>query len=306
VRAWLSLWLVIGACRCGDAEVAATSAASRDPDPARLALGEDVASLRAPALALAWLGDGPVIGQRGAFVLGGRELPAPAYFGGAIDVHGGVARAWPYELLDEAPSELPVPEGPPIASARRTPHGWIALRGAADERELVTLEGTTPRRIASVPGAATLAHQGRRIAAAGTRGWIVEADRARELAAPRYEARAVTFAGARLIALDATGALVVWDVATGTITTLVAHLGAASALEARGELLATGGSDGRVAVWRVADLPTDAASATEPFAEATFAGTVDALVWIDDATLAVAVTEGRRSRVARLRLRDRP
>ena len=39
-----------------------------------LALGEDVTTLRAPALALAWLGDGPVIGQRGALMLGGREL----------------------------------------------------------------------------------------------------------------------------------------------------------------------------------------------------------------------------------------
>jgi FAD/FMN-containing dehydrogenase len=86
---------------------------------------------------------------------------------------------------------------------------------------------------------------------------------------------------------------------------LVAHLGAASALDVRDAYLATGGSDGRIAVWRVADLPTSAASATEPFAEATFAGTVDALVWIDDATLAAAVTEGRRSRVVRLRLRDR-
>lgn len=305
MRAWLSLCLVIGACRCGDAEVATTSAASRDTEGARLALGEDVTTLPAPALALAWLGDGPVIARRGVLSLGGRELPAPAYLGGAIDVHDGVANAWPYELRDEAPTELAVPEGPPIASARRGPNGWIALRGATNERELVSLDETTPRPIASVPGAALLAYDGPRVAAVGTQAWLVEAERTRELAAPRYEARAVAFAGARLVALDATGALVVWDLATGTSTTLVAHLGAASALEARGEHLATGGTDGRVAVWRVADLPTAAATATEPFAEATFAGTVDALVWIDDTTLAVAVTEGRRSRVVRLRLRDR-
>lgn len=291
-----------------------TSAASAAPEHTRLALGQDVTTLRAPALSLAWLGDGPVVGQRGAFVLGGRELPAPAYLGGPIDVLDGAARAWPYELDDEAPTELAVPEGPPIASARRAPQGWIALRGAANERELVALEGAMARRLASVPGATLLAHDGRiesagssadgpRIAAVGTQAWLVEGDRPRELAAPRYEARAVAFAGARLVALDATGALVVWDLATGTSTTLVAHLGSASALAARGEHLATGGGDGRVALWRVADLPTDTTSATEPFAETTFAGTVDALVWIDDTTLAVAVTEGRRSRVVRLRLR---
>jgi hypothetical protein len=303
VRAWLSLCLVIGACRCGDAEVETTSAASRDTERARLALGEDVTTLRAPALALAWLGDGPVIGQRGVLMLGGRELPAPAYLGGAISVRDGVVYAWPYELRDETPSELAVPQGPPITTASVTSRGWLALRSATDSRELVRLDDAA-HTIAQTPGATTLAIEDERVAAVGTRAWLVEGDQTRELSAPRYEVRAAAFAGDRLVALDATGALVVWDLATGTTTTLVAHLGAASAIDVRDAHLATGGSDGRVAVWRVADLPTRSASATEPFAEATFAGTVDALVWIDDATLAAAVTEGRRSRIVRLRLRD--
>jgi WD40 repeat protein len=296
---------VIGACRCGDAEVETTSAASRDTERARLALGEDVTTLRAPALALAWLGDGPVIGQRGALMLGGRELSAPAYLGGAISARDGVVHAWPYELRDETPTELAVPEGPPIVTARATSRGWLALRNTPDARELVRLDDAAAHTIAQTPGATTLAIDDDRVAAVGTRAWLVEGDRTRELSAPRYEARTAAFVGDRLVALDATGALVVWDLATGTTTTLVAHLGAASALDVRDAYLATGGSDGRIAVWRVADLPTSAASATEPFAEATFAGTVDALVWIDDATLAAAVTEGRRSRVVRLRLRDR-
>ncbi|MCU0675559.1 MAG: hypothetical protein MUE69_22535 [Myxococcota bacterium] len=304
MRVWLSFCLVIGACRCGDVEVATTSAASRETERARLSLGEDLTSLRAPALALAWLGDGPVIGQRGGLVLGGRELPAPAYLGGAVTVREGVVHAWPYELRDETPTELAVPEGPPIATARATSHGWLALRNTPDARELVRLEDAATHAIAQTPGATTLAIDDERVAAVGTRAWLVDGDRPRELSAPRYEARAAAFAGDRLVALDATGALVVWDLSTGTATTLVAHLGAASALDVRDAYFATGGSDGRVAVWRVADLPTNAASATEPFAEATFAGTVDALVWIDDATLASAVTEGRRSRVVRLRLRD--
>lgn len=309
MRFVLLLVLVMGACRCGDDEAttSATSAASvmGANGRARLELADDVVELRATALAMAWLGESAVIGRRGGFVLGGRELPAPAYLGGAIDVTDGVVRAWPYELADEAPRELPVPEGPAIVSARWTPSGWLALRDDVDTRELVRLDATTAQTIASVPGSSVLAVDGDRIAALGTRAWVVEGEAARELSAPRYEVRAAMFVGEQLVGLDATGALVVWSLATGRSTTLVAHLGAGSTLDVRGAHLATGGSDGRVAVWRTSELPSDTERATEPLAEITFAGSVDALVWIDDSTLAAAVTEGRRARVVRLRLRDR-
>lgn len=298
----LSLLVLVG-CRCGS-DLSPTDAppATR----ARLELADEVAGLPSPALALASLGGHPVVGRRGALGLASGALDAPAYLRGPIVVSNGVIHAWPYEVgAREQPVELAVPEGPAIVSALWTAEGWRALRGAPETRELVGIEAS-PRVLGAVPGTSILAADSGRLAAAGTSAYVFQADALVAVEAPRYEVRALAFAGPRLLGLDAVGALVIWDLEGSTTTTLVAHLGDADALAVGDPFVATGGSDGRVAIWRLADLPPAATSA-EPIAEATFAGRVDALVWergTNEPTVLVAVTEGRRSRLVRMRLRE--
>lgn len=290
------LLVLIAACRCAS-DPTSVSAPLTPVDGPRLELADELTQTVRPVLALGWMRDVPVMGSRGSLAMGDRSFEAPAYLGAPVSVAEGVVRAWPYELRDETPTELPIPEGPPVHTGVWRGDAWWWLRGDASSRELVVGERTW-----SVPGADVIAFDGERVVAAGNRVWLLDGE-LRELARPHYAVAAVSVTEERVLALDANGQMVVWSVSDGSATTLVAHLGAGRAMAVSDGRLATGGADGRVAVWRLADLPPTGRSA-EPIAETTFAGPIDALVWTpgERPTLAVAVTEGRRSRLVRLRL----
>ncbi len=292
----------LAACRCDPQPEASTSFSTRR-EPIRLELTAELGDLPGPALTLAWgRATNSVVGLRGALRRGSETYDAPAYLGAPLVVAGADVYAWPYELRGGSAVELPVPAGAPVSTAVWMPrHGWIYLRAEGESPELVV-----SGHVNAVPGATSLTADETRLLAAGSRVWLLEDDRARELPAPRYATVAAILAGPRALGLDAAGQLTVWDLDASPVsaTTQVAHLGAGRALATSGDLLASSGADGRVVLWRLSSLPPAAASA-EPVAETRFAGPVDALAWREDGTeLVVALREGGRSRLVQLHVRD--
>ncbi|MBX3247081.1 MAG: hypothetical protein KF901_07865 [Myxococcales bacterium] len=306
----------VAACRCGGDEGAGTDAGAATGW--RLELLDDHSGHRGAALAFGAGGmvaagdDDAVEVWVGERLLGRVDLPG--YRRGALAIRDDQLLAWPHRVpIADGQIGAPQPLEAPMGRAIPVRDGWLTLRGdaTATRATLAWLDatGAPTETLGEVAADAVLATRDSLVAVGTTDVELRGGGRDRRLGGTRYALRALAFANDRLLGLEASGALLAWDLETGEMAPLVAHMGDARALAVGGasdRFVATGGTDGRVAVWLVASLPRRAGQSVEPLAEITFPGMVEAIAWHPSrAELVVGLREPRRDRLVRLGLRER-